>query len=386
MCDLDVYTYLYLSDLAEFRVASSITLQVSDFIMVPVTKNVERGTESRSPQNSETESESEDDMGLRPASLGAIPASYNTGETSPTEDPNLRAGFDSAIPSQGSSPHVDNATDRALSVLESPIKSNPPFSMSFPQTVEQADEIELQLEQRLAILRKRKEILKNSAANPRLSNPLQCSGTAGDEVARGEDDKVIKSVIVELKMTPGTVIKSGVLCDRAETTDAEEDSLEFTLDDGTASGHEQVGSDQAGLLEGRGPQEPVVSLTGEQPKHVDARGVFPEELLLSLSTSKPGRSISVDAEGGERDKSIDPYDTERSPAGDGGTNISLHHEALEGKRSRGQANKADDSDLPHAKRPHTRSQIAQGATGEERGVESTRGKLKVILSDDDGDI
>jgi hypothetical protein len=46
MCDLDVYTYLYQSDLREYQVVSSLSLQVSDFIMVPVTNNVECPMES----------------------------------------------------------------------------------------------------------------------------------------------------------------------------------------------------------------------------------------------------------------------------------------------------------------------------------------------------
>jgi hypothetical protein len=85
-------------------------------------------------------------MSLRPASLGAIPAWADTAETSSTEGTlNLEKVFYNAIPSQGSSPHVENALACPISVdapkiqygaLESPDATNPPFSLSDPQTVE----------------------------------------------------------------------------------------------------------------------------------------------------------------------------------------------------------------------------------------------------------
>ena len=108
----------------------SLSLQVSDFIMVPVTKIVERPMESRSPQSSQTDLESKNDMSLYPTSLGAIPAWDNTTKTSPTEGAlNLQIVFDNVIASQGNSRHVENAIGHAVSVLESLDASNPPFSL-----------------------------------------------------------------------------------------------------------------------------------------------------------------------------------------------------------------------------------------------------------------
>jgi hypothetical protein len=78
-----------------------------------------------------------------------------------------------------------------------------------------------------------------------------------------------------------------------------------------------------------------------------------------------------------------------SPPGVGGSNVSLHHESLDGKSSRSRtpsANEADDFEHPHSKRPFTRSRTAQGVTGEEWTIESTQGKTKVMYSDDDGEI
>jgi hypothetical protein len=121
-------------------------------------------------------------------------------------------------------------------------------------------------------------------------------------------------------------------------------------------------------------------------------------MLLSLSTTIIEKdapplglrsSISVDTGGGKKNKFTDPYNMEMSPPGVGGSNVSLHHESLDGKRSRSltpSANKADDSELPYAKRPFTRSQTVQGVIGKERAVESTWGKAKVMYFDDDGEI
>ena len=131
-------------------------------------------------------------MTLRPASLGAIPAWDDTTETSPTEGVlNLQNIFDNTIANQGSSPHVENTIGRSVSILESPNTSNPPFSLSDPQIVEQANKIEIQLEEKLAKLRKKKESLQSIAVNPSLSNPLQISTTVEDEVGRGKDDRIM---------------------------------------------------------------------------------------------------------------------------------------------------------------------------------------------------
>jgi hypothetical protein len=58
MCDLDVYSYLYQGDLQEYQAASRISLQVSNFIVVPITKSIKLPTESQSPQSPDTESKS----------------------------------------------------------------------------------------------------------------------------------------------------------------------------------------------------------------------------------------------------------------------------------------------------------------------------------------
>jgi hypothetical protein len=110
--------------------------------MVSVTNNVECPMESRSRQSSEIDSDSEDDMSLGPTNLGAIPAWDDTAETSPTEGIlNLQKVFYNTIASQGSSPHVENAVGRPISVdapnvqygaLESPDAANPHFSLSDP--------------------------------------------------------------------------------------------------------------------------------------------------------------------------------------------------------------------------------------------------------------
>ena len=83
-------------------------------------------------------------MLLRPTSLGAIPAWDNTAKTSPTEGAlNLQIVFDNTIASQGNFSHVENAIDYTVFVLESSNASNLPFSLSDPQIVEQANEIEM---------------------------------------------------------------------------------------------------------------------------------------------------------------------------------------------------------------------------------------------------
>jgi hypothetical protein len=169
--------------------------------MVSVTNNVECPMESRSRQSSEIDSDSEDDMSLGPTNLGAIPAWDDTAETSPTEGIlNLQKVFYNTIVNQGSSPHVENAIGRPVSVdapnvryraLESPDVANPPFPLSDPQTMEQANEIEMQLEEKLVRLRKRKKSLQSVAVNPSSSNPLQISLTVGDAVGRGKDDNIM---------------------------------------------------------------------------------------------------------------------------------------------------------------------------------------------------
>jgi hypothetical protein len=57
--------------------------------------------------------------------------------------------------------------------------------------MEQANEIEMQLEEKLVRLRKRKKSLQSVAVNPSSSNPLQISLTVGDAVGRGKDDNIM---------------------------------------------------------------------------------------------------------------------------------------------------------------------------------------------------
>ena len=203
---------------------------------------------------------------------------------------------------------------------------------------------------------------------------------------------------MELKVAPRIVIKSHNHSGSEKVDDIEEDNLEFFVHDESASSHKWVwvGFALVDLLQEQGPEEPVISSTGKQLEQVVAYSVTPEEMFLLLSTTiierdapPPENSILLNARDGERNKFIDPYDKEMSPLGVGGPSISLHHESLDGKKSRSRtpsANKADDSKLPHAKRPFTRSQIAQGVTGKESAVESTWGKAKVMHFDDDGEI
>ena len=205
---------------------------------------------------------------------------------------------------------------------------------------------------------------------------------------------------MELKVALETTIKSDKCSGSKKVDDAEEDSLEFFVHDESTRGHKrvQVGSDPTDLLQGQGPREPIVSLTSKQSKQVIARSVTLEEMLLSLSTTivekdaPPPRlrsSISVDARGGKRNKFTDPHDMEVSRPRVGGANISLHHESLDGKRSRSRtpsANEVDDSKPPHTKRPFTRSRTTQGTTCKEWIIESTWAKAKVMYFDDDDEI
>ena len=103
--------------------------------------------------------------------------------------------------------------------------------------MEQANKIEMQLEEKLAKLRKRKESLQSFAVNPSLSNPLQMSGTVEYEVGRGKDDRIMQAVVVELKVALGTVIKSDKRSGSEKADDGEEDSLEFFVHDESTSGH-----------------------------------------------------------------------------------------------------------------------------------------------------
>ena len=78
--------------------ASLLSLQVSDFIMIPITNNVERPMESQSLQRSQIDSHSEDDMSLRLASLGIILAWDDIDKMSPLEGTlNLQKVFNNAI-------------------------------------------------------------------------------------------------------------------------------------------------------------------------------------------------------------------------------------------------------------------------------------------------
>ena len=251
--------------------------------------------------------------------------------------------------------------------------------------MEQANKIEMQLEEKLARLWKRKESLQSIAMNPSSSNPLQISATIGDEVARDKDHRIMQVVVVELEVALGIIIESDECSSSEKASDAEEDTLEFFVHDKSTRSHKRVrvGSDPADLLQEQGLQELVVSSTSKQLEQVVACSIILEEMLLLLSTTivekgarLPGlrSSISVDGRGGEITKFTDPYDMEMSPPTVGGSNISLYHKSLDGKRSHSHTpspNEADDFKLPHMKRPFTRSQTAQGAIRKEWVVEST---------------
>jgi hypothetical protein len=106
--------------------------------------------------------------------------------------------------------------------------------------VEQANEIEMQLEEKLARLRKRKESLQSVALNPSSSNSLQVSATVGNTVGRDKDDNIMQAVVMELKVAPGTVIKSDEHGGSEKGGDADEDTLEFDVDDKSLRGHKRV--------------------------------------------------------------------------------------------------------------------------------------------------
>jgi hypothetical protein len=98
MCDLDVYNYLYENDLEEYQTVSKKSLHISDFIMVPPSINNQVSIESRSPQ----------------PELYTFDSATPRHEDVPSKD-NLHPSTktDNAIPSQGSSPHIDSALGRS---------------------------------------------------------------------------------------------------------------------------------------------------------------------------------------------------------------------------------------------------------------------------------
>jgi hypothetical protein len=121
------------------------------------------------------------------------------------------------------------------------------------------------LEEKLARLRKRKESLQSVAVNPSSSNPLQISAIVGDAVGRDKDDNIMQAMVMELKVALETVIESNERGGSEKGGDADEDTLEFDVDDESPRGHKRVrvGFDPADLLKGQCPQEPVVSSTSK---------------------------------------------------------------------------------------------------------------------------
>jgi hypothetical protein len=75
--------------------------------------------------------------------------------------------------------------------LESPNAGNAPSSLLDPQTVEQANKIEMQLVEKLARLRKRKESLQSIVLNPSSSNSLEVSAIVGDAIGREKEDTIM---------------------------------------------------------------------------------------------------------------------------------------------------------------------------------------------------
>jgi hypothetical protein len=137
----------------KYQAASWISLQVSNFIMVPVSKNVELDTKNRSPQGPKTKLDSDDDMSLRFPSLGTIPPWMNNSDLSLLDNTtyNLDKEIDNAIPSQGSFLIIENALARPIPVdaakvqykiLEPSIAANALCSLLVPKTMEQAIEME----------------------------------------------------------------------------------------------------------------------------------------------------------------------------------------------------------------------------------------------------
>jgi hypothetical protein len=105
MCDLDVYNYLYESDLKEFQTASKKTLHVSDFIMVPTTITSQVPTESRSEASDTLTSDSDDETVLRVQTTESLPTWNDKSEFPQVHNVHPSGETDIAVPSQGSSPH-----------------------------------------------------------------------------------------------------------------------------------------------------------------------------------------------------------------------------------------------------------------------------------------
>jgi hypothetical protein len=73
---------------------------------------------------------------------------------------------------------------------------------------------------------------------------------------------------MELKVAPGTIIESVECGGSGKARDAEEETLEFFINEESVRGHKRVrvGSDPTDLLKEQGPEEPVVSSTSKQPE------------------------------------------------------------------------------------------------------------------------
>jgi hypothetical protein len=218
--------------------------------MVPVTNSVDAHTESQSPQGSDPRSDNDDDISLHPASLGTIPPWIDNTESSlDISTHNLEKGINNAIPSQGSSPHVENALARPVVVdapkvqygsLESPNAGSAPSSLSDSQIIEQENEIEIQLVEKLARLWKRKKNLQSLALNPSSSNSLEVSAIVEDAVGREKEDTIILAVVVEVKEAPRMNMESKQHGGSDKGGDADDDTLEFKVVGKTPRGHRQL--------------------------------------------------------------------------------------------------------------------------------------------------
>jgi hypothetical protein len=209
--------------------------------MVPVTNSVDAHTESQSPQGSDPRSDNDDDISLHPASLGTIPPWIDNTESSSLDisTHNLEKGINNAIPSQGSSPHVENALARPV-VVDAPNAGSAPSSLSDSQIIEQENEIEIQLVEKLARLWKRKKNLQSLALNPSSSNSLEVSAIVEDAVGREKEDTIILAVVVEVKEAPRMNMESKQHGGSDKGGDADDDTLEFKVVGKTPRGHRQL--------------------------------------------------------------------------------------------------------------------------------------------------
>jgi hypothetical protein len=141
-------------------------------------------------------------MSLHPFNLDAIPIWIDNSDLSPLDNNtyNLDKEIGNAIPSQGSSPLVENTLARPIPVdamkvqyvgLESSIVANVSCSFLIPHTIEQATNMESQLVLTLERVQKRKESLQSIALNPSLSNSLEVSTTVGGTYKEENQDIVM---------------------------------------------------------------------------------------------------------------------------------------------------------------------------------------------------